>query len=204
MAYGKGFWALALSDVEAWADLWWPTRRRDNALRRAVVAVRLLYSFAGLRASWVYRASHALYRRRIPMLPQMLWRLNIGLHGLDIPPVVPIGPRLYIPHPVGTVVMAASIGSGCTLVSGVTIGMRSEVRFPTLGDGVYVGAGARVLGGIRVGSGVRIGANAVLLRDAPDGSVAVGVPAKILPARAASEAAREPVWPDRDEVPARS
>ena len=107
------------------------------------------------------------------------------LHGLDIPPSVPIGPGLYIPHPVGTVVMANHIGSHVTLVSCVTIGLRKEVAFPTLGDHVYVGAGARILGPINVGNNVTIGANAVVLRDVPDNSVAVGVPASIRPAHSA-------------------
>ena len=76
--------------------------------------------------------------------------------------------------------MAERIGSGITLVSGVTIGMRNEQSFPVIGDNVYIGAGARVLGRIKVGSNVSIGANAVVLDDVPDHSVAVGVPARDL------------------------
>src|SRR5205807_7133394 len=123
-----------------------------------------------------------VHRRRIRFLPMFLHRLNLTLHGLDIPPTVPFGPRAYIPHPVGTVVMAERIGSGVTLVSGVTLGMRNEHAFPSLGDNVYVGAGARVLGGVRIGNNVSVGANAVVLSDVPDNSIAVGVPARVRPA----------------------
>jgi serine O-acetyltransferase len=45
---------------------------------------------------------------------------------------------------------------------------------------VYVGTGAKLLGGIHIGHNVRIGANAVVLKDIPDGATAVGVPAQII------------------------
>lgn len=176
------FWELVQSDVAAWGSLWIPNRAVQGRYG-LWDTLRLTWGFVGLRASLLYRISHALRRRRVKVLPQMLWRLNIMLHGIDIPPRVPIGPRLYIPHPVGTVVMAERIGSGCTLVSGVTIGMRREPEFPIIGDNVYVGAGARVLGAITIGNNVQIGANAVVLQDVPDDSVAVGVPAQIRPAK---------------------
>ena len=143
----------------------------------------MIWSFLGLRAALLYRISHELHRRRVKMIPQVISRLNVMLHGLDIPAAVPIGPRLYVPHPVGTVVMAAHIGSGVTLVSSVTIGMRREAAFPTLGDNVYVGAGARVLGPVTIGDNVQIGANAVVIEDVPNDCVAVGVPARILQSR---------------------
>jgi serine O-acetyltransferase len=44
-----------------------------------------------------------------------------------------------------------------------------------------VGAGAKILGNIKIGNYVTIGANAVVLCDVPDHSIAVGVPAKIKP-----------------------
>ena len=45
------------------------------------------------------------------------------------------------------------------------------------GDGVVVGAGAKILGPVTVGNGSHIGANAVVIKDVPDDSTAVGVPA---------------------------
>ncbi|HSP78844.1 MAG TPA: serine acetyltransferase, partial [Myxococcaceae bacterium] len=45
----------------------------------------------------------------------------------------------------------------------------------------WVGAGARILGPVTIGARSRIGANAVVVRDVPPDSVAVGVPARILP-----------------------
>jgi serine O-acetyltransferase len=140
--------------------------------------LRLLWTHVGLRAAVWYRLSHAAYRRHIPLLPGMIARMNLRRYGLDIVSSVPIGPGLYIPHPVGTVVMAVSLGSRCHLISGVTIGMRTVQAFPRIGDNVTISAGARVLGDIYVGDGATIGANAVVITNVPDGATMVGAPAQ--------------------------
>jgi serine O-acetyltransferase len=140
--------------------------------------LRLLWTHVGLRATVWYRLSHAMHRRHIPILPGMIGRMNLRRYGLDIVSSVPIGPGLYIPHPVGTVVMAVSIGSHCHLISGVTIGMRTVQAFPRIGDHVTISAGARVLGDIRVGDGATIGANSVVISDVSDGATMVGAPAR--------------------------
>ncbi|MGH2514093.1 MAG: serine O-acetyltransferase, partial [Ktedonobacterales bacterium] len=44
-------------------------------------------------------------------------------------------------------------------------------------------AGARVLGGITIGDGAQIGANAVVIDDVPAGATAVGIPARVIPAK---------------------
>jgi acetyltransferase-like isoleucine patch superfamily enzyme len=50
----------------------------------------------------------------------------------------------------------------------------------TLGDNVWLGAGAKVLDGVRLGNDVVVGAGAVVTADLPDGAVAVGVPARVV------------------------
>jgi serine O-acetyltransferase len=52
-------------------------------------------------------------------------------------------------------------------------------RHPTIGDRVVIGAGAKILGPVYVGSDARIGANAVVVKDVPNGATAVGIPAVI-------------------------
>lgn len=47
-------------------------------------------------------------------------------------------------------------------------------------DGAWVGAGVRIVGNITIGYGAVIGANAVVTKDIPDHSVAVGVPARVI------------------------
>ena len=50
----------------------------------------------------------------------------------------------------------------------------------TLGESVWLGTGAKVLDGVTLGDHVVVGANAVVTDDLPDGSVAVGVPARVV------------------------
>jgi acetyltransferase-like isoleucine patch superfamily enzyme len=55
----------------------------------------------------------------------------------------------------------------------------------TLGDNVWLGAGAKVLDGVRVGDDVVVGAGSVVTADLPSGVVAAGLPARVLRRRAA-------------------
>lgn len=168
---------LIRSDISIWSDVWYSGDSGWQNKPWLKQFSTLFRTQAGFRATVLYRLSHWTHRRHVRVLPLLLSHINITLHGLDVAPHVPVGARLYVPHPVGTVVNASRVGDGVTLVSGVTIGMRNEASFPTIGDNVYIGAGARVLGEISVGDDVLIGANAVVIRDCPEGTVATGVPA---------------------------
>lgn len=47
-----------------------------------------------------------------------------------------------------------------------------------VGDGAFIGLGARVLPGLRIGHDTIVGGGAVVIRDVPDGTVVVGNPAR--------------------------
>lgn len=143
--------------------------------------LRLLWRHPALWAVAFYRASAWCHRHRLRLLPTLFERFNLALFGIEISPSIRIGPGLYIPHPAGTVIQARSVGANATFIHAITVGMRNEWEFPTLGDGVFVGAGARVLGSIRLGDNCTVGANAVVIDDIPDGATAVGVPARVRP-----------------------
>jgi acetyltransferase-like isoleucine patch superfamily enzyme len=53
----------------------------------------------------------------------------------------------------------------------------------TVGEGAWVGAGAKVLDGVTIGARAVVGAGAVVREDVPAGATAVGVPARVLPTR---------------------
>jgi len=112
--------------------------------------------------------------------------LNVVFFGIEVSPQVQIGGGLFLPHTLGTVIGAASIGDNCTIMQGVTFGTSEpDMGFtiskrPVIGNDVLIGAGAKVIGRITVGDHARIGANAVVLCDVPDYAVAVGVPATIM------------------------
>ena len=50
----------------------------------------------------------------------------------------------------------------------------------SIGAGAFVGEGARIVGPVRVGRNSVVGANAVVTKDIPDFSVAVGIPATVI------------------------
>jgi acetyltransferase-like isoleucine patch superfamily enzyme len=56
-----------------------------------------------------------------------------------------------------------------------------------IGSDVWLGAGAVVTAGVTIGDGCIVGAGAVVTRDLPAGSVAVGVPARIVRQRSQIE-----------------
>ena len=86
---------------------------------------------------------------------------------------------------------ALRIGDDVHLRQNTTLGVarRGDGRWlkPTIGDRCDIGAGAVIVGGITVGHDSAVGANAVVLKSLPPGSVAVGVPAKVIRTRDLSE-----------------
>jgi acetyltransferase-like isoleucine patch superfamily enzyme len=52
-----------------------------------------------------------------------------------------------------------------------------------VGEGAWLGAGAKVLDGVTIGKRAIVGAGAVVRHAVPDGAVAVGIPARIVGAR---------------------
>ncbi len=145
----------------------------------------------GFWALQVYRFGHLRYRFqsrliRIPLgvLHIVLAKLAEMLTGITIGVSAKIGRRLVIEHSGAIVVHGtAELGDDCIIRQGVTIGNRrldDPLGAPIIGNRVNVGAGAKILGRLRIGDDAEIGANAVVLKDVPDGAVAVGIPARIL------------------------
>ena len=56
-------------------------------------------------------------------------------------------------------------------------------RGVTIGEGAWLGAGAKVLDGVRIGAHAVVGAGAVVREDVPDRAIAVGVPARVVGTR---------------------
>ena len=154
---------------------------RDPAARSVL---EVLVCYPGLHALWGYRISHWLWGHGLKLLGRWVSHLFRALTGIEIHPGATIGPGFFIDHGMGVVIgETAEIGDDCTLYHGVTLGGTSwnpGKRHPTLGKGVVIGAGAKVIGPILVGDGAKIGSNAVVVRDVPAGTTAVGIPARIL------------------------
>ena len=156
-------------------------KERDPAARNSA-EVFLLYS--GLHALIYYRFSHWLYRHRCLFLARMVSQFARFMTGVEIHPGATIGKGLFIDHGSGVVIgETAIIGDNCTIYQNVTLGGTGKEhgkRHPTLGNNVLVGSGAKVLGPFKVGDNCRIAAGAVVLREVPPNSTAVGVPAQVV------------------------
>lgn len=111
--------------------------------------------------------------------------------GIQINPGATIGAGLYIPHYGGIVVNPqAVIGKNCYLSHNVLIGKVHAGKregVPTIGDDVFIGAGAVILGNIKIGNNAAIGVNSVVIDDVPDGVMVAGAPAKVIAQRGARE-----------------
>jgi acetyltransferase-like isoleucine patch superfamily enzyme len=85
-----------------------------------------------------------------------------------------------------------TIKKNCLIASGVTILCHEHVyrdlvdkKLPLLksveiGERTFVGVGATILPGVTIGNDCIIGAGAIVAKDIPHGSLAVGVPAKVI------------------------
>lgn len=104
--------------------------------------------------------------------------------AIEIHPGAKIGKRFVIDHGVGIVIgETAVIGNDVLMYHGVTLGgktLEAVKRHPTVGDKVTLGAGAKLIGNITIGEGCAVGANAVVTKNMPAGTVAVGFNARLL------------------------
>lgn len=87
-----------------------------------------------------------------------------------------------LPHHLNGIIIShyAKIGKNCTICQQVTISQGKNKTSATIGDNVMIGSGAKILGNVKIGNNVKIGANAVVTKDIPSNSVAVGVPATVI------------------------
>ncbi|NJN65652.1 MAG: serine O-acetyltransferase [Chloroflexaceae bacterium] len=155
----------------------------DPAAR--TLAEVLLYQ--GLHAIILHRVAHALWERKVPFIPRLVSQVSRFLTGIEIHPGARIGCGFCIDHGMGVVIgETTEIGDRVTLYQGVTLGgtgKQAGKRHPTIEDDVVIGVGASVLGAITIGAGSRVGGGAVVVKDVPPHSTAVGVPARIVATR---------------------
>ena len=154
---------------------------RDPAAR-SWLEILLLYP--GIKAVHSHHLAHWCYRHNLKFLARAISQRSRRRTGIEIHPGATIGRRLVIDHGMGIVIgETAEIGDDCLIYHGVTLGGTGKdvgKRHPTIGNNVLIGTGAKVLGPIKVGDNSRIAANSVVLKEIPEDSTAVGIPARVV------------------------
>lgn len=136
-------------------------------------------SYPGFFAIAVYRLSHELYKKGLPLVPRLMTEFAHKTTGTDINPGAQIGESFFIDHATGVVIgETAVIHNNVKIYQGVTLGalyvereMRNKKRHPTIEDNVTIYANATILGGDTIiGAGSIIGGNAWLTSSVPPNS----------------------------------
>ena len=139
----------------------------------------LIYSLIYRRSLFRNKYSRRFYN--LILAPFLLFKnsaIGSGAKFGDIP---------CFPHGLSGVFIStgAKIGKNCVIFHQVTIGSNTlenskNIGAPTIGDNVFIGAGAKIIGKVHIGNNVRIGAGAVVVCDVPDNSTVVSQPCKII------------------------
>lgn len=146
---------------EKYENWWSPSRQLLKSIRN--------YQKVSKRSGAIAR----LFRKKF-VLEHRFWSV---ITGADIPINCNLGGGLMLPHPTGVVIHpSAIIGPNCMIFQQVTI-----TGIVKIGGHVDIGAGAKILNNVTLGNHVQVGANAVVKNlDAPDESIVVGIPARII------------------------
>ncbi len=162
------------------------TIKREDPAAKSDLEILLCYP--GLHALMFHRVAHWFYRRKRFVMARIISHKARFLTGIEIHPGAKIGERLFIDHGMGVVIgETAEVGDDVLLYQGVTLGGTGNERgkrHPTLGNRVVVGTGAAVLGNIVLEDDVKVGAGSVVVHSVPAGSTVVGIPARVVKARA--------------------
>ena len=161
-------------------------KKRDPAAK-SILSIVLTYP--GVKAVFFHQISNFFYKAGFDIVARIISQTVRFFTGIEIHPGAKIGKNLFIDHGMGVVIGETSeIGDNVTLYHAVTLGgsspsidserQRHEKRHPTIGNDVVIGSGAQIIGPIKVGNNARIAANAVVVKDVPENSTMVGIPAK--------------------------
>ena len=165
-------------------------RTHERKVSRQGLWAMLLYRFG----QWRYTIHSRWLRLPFSFFYKLLKPFCEVVTGIELPCEVKLGKRFRIDHFGGIIISGdATFGDDCVIRNGVTVGLRhTGLRgSPTLGNRVDIGAGAKLLGPILIGDDVLIGANAVVITNVPSNSIAVGVPARVLPRKPSIQATHQ-------------
>jgi serine O-acetyltransferase len=175
------------------APQWWRLLYQDYRRYRVAghSALGTIFLAQGFWASCVYRTFHALIAaapggplRSIAKTAGAFVQKAIEiLTGICMPNKTLIGGGIYFPRFGAIILSHGAIGENVTIEQNVTLGIAgrgAERGHPTIGNRVFIGAGAMIVGKITIGDDAYIFPGSVVTRSVPPRAVVMGYPAKIV------------------------
>ena len=165
---GIGFFKLLREDL----------RTHDGKIFEQGFWAVAVHRFGNWRMGWP-----RLLRPPLTLLYRFWFKWVEWTCGITLPYTVRLGRRVRIWHHGGMILHADRIGDDVHIRQNTTFGIaRRDAlhQLPVIEDRVDLGCGVVVLGPVTVGHDSVIGANAVVVKDVPPHSLAVGVPAKVV------------------------
>lgn len=141
----------------------------------------ILLSYPSIRAVFIHRIAHELYKLDVTIVPRIMSEYAHQLTGIDIHPGASIGHSFFIDHGTGVVIgETCTIGNNVKIYQGVTLGalsfpldengnpIKGIKRHPNIEDNVVIYAGATILGGkTTIGHDTVLGSNIWLTNTVP-------------------------------------
>lgn len=151
----------------------------QTARLKSICKMPVLVKFLYLLGTDAYFHQLVKYRCRNTKIRYLYIFKDRGFH---IPYATKIAGGITWSHPFSTILNTKHIGGGCHIKNNITIGNKNddENMRPTIGDNVYIGAGAIIIGDIVIGNSVTIGAGAVVVKNVSDGAIIVGNPGRVI------------------------
>ena len=148
----------------------WVTNYRDWTLPgfRAIAMHRI--------GTWLSDRRASLLKSGLLILYRAMYRYVRNHYGIEIPPPVTLGRRLFLAHQHGIVFhWKTVIGDDCLIRHNATIGAgyggeKTLHTGPHIGNRVEIGPGAVIFAGVKIGDGAIIGPNTVVMADVPAGA----------------------------------
>lgn len=145
--------------------------------------LEVVLCYFGLHAVYMHKLAHWFYKQKLYLIARLISNFTRFLTGIEIHPGAQLANKVFIDHGVGIVIgETAEVEEEVIIYQGVTLGGTStkhEKRHPTIKKGCVIGAHAQVLGNIIIGENARIGSGSVVIKDVPEGTTMVGIPARV-------------------------
>lgn len=154
---------------------------RINCIKRILFNASFKITF-WFRICGYLKSKNSLVYKILYYISYAIYKHNQYLTGIQLPVKTRVGKGLTFAHFSNIVIAStAIIGENTIIYNGVTIGtVHTHKGAPVLGNNIVLYTGCKILGNVKIGNNVIIGANAVVTKDIPDNSVAVGIPAKVI------------------------